>query len=466
METESVIDRFNAWLRESVIVKLFSIGFLVLILLIPSSWIQSIMHERQARAEEVMTEVSSRWSGSQTIAGPVLVIPYTRIEKETFKESEVRYRELKETAYFLPSSLVIKGNLDPQVLHRGIFDVAVYASALSVQAEFSDPDFVSLGIDPQRVIWKEARLAVGISDLRGISETPKVNVGENSISVEPNNDIGYAYDQQSNYGDQARLHTAGVEAPLGWLAATDFQKSVNIALALKGSTTIRFLPLGKTTDLTLLGPWTDPSFEGEFLPTTRTISEEGFEATWKVLHFNRPYAQQWAGAGKTLESYDLSTRLIIPADQYQKSIRTAKYGILLVLLSFTALLLVEIVRKIRIHPFQYILIGAALIVYYAVLLSLSEHIGFNLAYLSATLATVVLLFLYSRTFLSELSIQMLLAGNIGFFYLFVFVIIQAQDFSLLIGSVGLFIVVAALMYFSRTVNWYGDISEKSIVHGR
>ena len=227
-------------------------------------------------------------------------------------------------------------------------------------------------------------------------------------------------------------------------------------LSLKGSSVIRFLPLGKTTDLSLLGPWSSPSFEGEFLPTTRTITNDGFEATWKILHFNRPFAQVWSGKDKTLEKYDLATRLIVPADQYQKSIRTAKYGILLILLSFTALFLVEIVKGIRIHPFQYILIGAALIIYYSLLLAMSEHIGYNMAYLVSTAATVALVSLYSTTFMAQRSLVFLFTGLITFFYGFIFVIIQAQDFSLLIGSLGLFFVIAALMYFSRSVNWYGE----------
>ncbi len=457
METVSVVDRFNNWLRDSVMVKLVSIGILVILLLIPSAWIQNIMEERQHRADEVMDEVSSKWSGSQTLAGPVLVIPYRKIERTESRQGETQTREVTDYAFFLPASLKINGDLNPQVLHRGIFDIAVYESTLTIEAVFNAPDFASLGIAPESVLWPDARMAAGISDLRGISDTPKFQSGAKALDVEPSNDIGYNYHglKQTADGTSVLLAT-GVQAPLKWQTAADFQGAATIRLSLKGSDVLRFLPFGKFTELSLRGPWPDPSFEGEFLPTTRKISKEDFEATWKVLHFNRPYPQQWLEKDRTLETYDMSTRLIIPADQYQKSIRTAKYGILLILLSFTALLLVEIIRKIRIHPFQYILIGVALIIYYTLLLSLSEHVGYNLAYLVATLATVVLVSLYSRSFLREIQLQALFAGLITFFYVFVFVIIQAQDFSLLIGSVGLFVVIAAIMYFSRTINWYGN----------
>jgi len=454
MESVTLIDRFNEWVRDSVTVKLVSIGIMVLILLIPTAWIMSIMEERQQRAGEVMDEVSGKWSGSQTLAGPVLVIPYRKIEKVELRSGETQSREIMDYAFILPERLNITGQLMPEVLHRGIFDIAVYESSLTLAASFAAPDLTSLGIAPGNVMWSEARVAVGISDLRGIAEPPIIKSGEAVLAVEPGNDIGFTYGSNGS-ADQAE-RTAGVQALLNWKQATDFSASISIQLSLKGSNSVGFLPLGKTSELTLGGPWPDPSFEGEFLPTTRKISDADFQATWKVLHFNRPFPQQWVGRNKTLEKYDMSTRLVIPADQYQKSIRTAKYGILLVLLSFTSLLLVEIIRKIRIHPFQYILVGVALIVYYTLLLSLSEHVGYNLAYAIATVATVILISLYAKSFLRESKLLGLFTGLISFFYVFVFVVIQAQDFSLLIGSIGLFVVVAAIMYFSRSINWYGE----------
>ncbi len=457
MEPQNLIDRFNTWIRESVTVKLMSIGILIIILLIPSSWIQSLMEERQHRANEVMDEVYAKWSGSQTFAGPVLVVPYKKIERVELRQGESQMREVTEQAFFLPTALKVAGTITPQRLQRGIFDIVVYESSLDVSATFGKPDFEGLGVLPEHVLWSEAKLAACVSDLRGISETPIIKSGDRRLDVEPSNDIGFNYyNANLPLTPETPLRATGVQAPLQWKEAGDFRPAVKAQVILKGSDALRFLPLGKFTEVSLKGPWPDPSFEGEFLPTTRKISTTDFEAAWKVLHFNRPYPQQWLGSGRTLENYEMATRLIIPADQYQKSIRTAKYSILLILLSFTALLLVEIIRKIRIHPFQYILIGVALIIYYSLLLSMSEHLGYNLAYLIAAVATVLLVTWYSKSFLKEGQLVSLFGGLVTFFYVFVFVIIQAQDFSLLIGSTGLFIVLATIMYFSRSVNWYGE----------
>ncbi len=461
METQNIVDRFSTWMKESITIKLTSIGILILILLIPSSWITGIMEERQSRANEVMEEVAGKWSGSQTLAGPVLVIPFTRIEKVEVGK-DVEFRNITDYAFFLPASLKITSDIVPQVLHRGIFDVAVYESTLAMEVVFNKPDISALGVPPENVLWKESRIASGISDLRGITETPAFIAGGKQLVVEPTNNIRYAYykSEVPASGENDRTLSSGVEALLDWTSEADFQGDVNVRLSLKGSSVIRFLPMGKSTEVTLRGPWPNPSFEGEFLPNTRVIDEKGFEATWKVLHFNRPFSQEWVGDGKAFEKYDLGARLIIPADQYQKSIRTAKYGILLIILSFTALLMVEIIKKFRIHPFQYILIGAALIVYYSLLISLSEHLGYDLAYLVAAVATVTLITLYARSFLYDRRLLILLSGLITFFYIFIFVIIQAQDFSLLIGSIGLFFVIASIMYFSRSINWYGEPTRK------
>src|SRR5690606_14744260 len=225
-------------------------------------------------------------------------------------------------------------------------------------------------------------------------------------------------------------------------------------LNLKGSERLDFIPGGKTTEVQISGPWKDPSFDGEFTPASREITENSFKATWKVLHFNRPFSQQWIGSNQTLSAADFGVKLLIPVDQYQKSIRTSKYGILVILLTFIALLLVEITQKIRTHPFQYILIGAALTIYYTLLLSLSEHLGYDVAYVIASLATVALISMYAKTFLQTTGLTFLFAFLLLIFYTFIFVIILQQDFSLLLGSIGLFIIVGMLMYFSRKVKWY------------
>lgn len=459
METQNLVERVNTWIKESVMIKLMSIGFLVLILLIPSAWITDLMEERQQRAGEVMQEVASKWSGQQTFAGPVLVIPYRREEKVQIGNNGFEIREVIENAYFLPEKLEVNGDVTPQVLHRGIFDAVVYESKLAAKASFTSPDFKSLNIPGDMVIWGDAKLVFGLTDLRGISDNPILVLGGNELKTEPSNNIGiWLTGNGSNAQniDQSQSSSTGIVARPAWGKAEDFSGDVSFTLPLKGSSQLYFAPLGKTTEVTLSSPWNNPSFDGEFLPVSRTISEKDFKANWKVLHFNRPFSQQWTGNGESLAGYEFGVRLLIPVDQYQKSIRTSKYGALLVLLTFIALLMVEIMKKIRIHPFQYILIGAALIIYYTLLLSFSEHIGYNMAYLLSTAATVVLVTLYSVSFLDDKRIVALFGSLLSFFYGFIFVIIQLQDYSLLLGSLGLFLIVATLMYFSRNVKWYRE----------
>ncbi len=223
---------------------------------------------------------------------------------------------------------------------------------------------------------------------------------------------------------------------------------------MKGSDNLSFLPTGKTTTVHASGPWSNPSFNGEFLPSSREVNEAGFTADWKILHYNRPLDQIWKAENLTLSAVAFGLKLLIPVDQYQKSIRTSKYGVLIILLTFVSLFLVELIKKIRIHPFQYILVGVALIVYYTLLISLSEQIGYNAAYGVASLLTVGLLSFYARSFLTGTSLVILFTSVISTVYLFVFIIILQQDYSLLIGSLGLFIITGLIMYFSRKVNWY------------
>jgi inner membrane protein len=345
-----------------------------------------------------------------------------------------------------------------------------------MHASFGAPDFSSWNIPDEQVHWKEAVLINGITDLRGISENPIIQNGSKKLLSEPASDIGLNINQQTyvqpEYDGElvARTRTnlvSGIVTPLGWATRADIIPDYSIQLSLKGSESLYFVPTGKSTEVTSTGAWPSPSFEGKLLPTDRTINEKDFSATWKVLSFNRPFSQKWINDEQSLGGSEFGVRLLIPADQYQKSTRTAKYGVLIIILAFTALFLVEITTKIRIHPFQYILVGVALIIYYTLLLSLSEQVGYNTAYIISSLATILLVSVYAASFLKKKSIIFLFTFLMTCFYAFIFVIIQAQDFSLLIGSIGLFLIVGLLMYFSRNIKWYKEhevqVTDRSIM---
>jgi len=480
METQAtnvvtdLAERSGRWLAESIFVKLLSIGFLTLILLIPSAWIQDLMYERSQRADDVLREVAGKWSGSQTLAGPVLVIPYTKTEIVDLGGDKKDIKEVVEKAFFLPEQLTVNGTVTPETLNRSLFDVTVYNSSLSLTSSFAKPDFKSLGIPEETIRWNEAHLIFGITDIRGISDNPVFKIGKDTLSAEPSNAIGIRfYNGTDDASETPATQRSDVQAPdavntfegvassgmitrLNWTSAESFNGAITLNLSLKGSSRLDFVPTGKTTDVKLAGTWSSPSFDGNFLPINRNVGQEDFSSEWKVLHFNRPFSQQWTGDNVLLSKSSFGVRLLVPVDQYQKSIRTAKYGILIIMLTFIALFLVEMVRKIRIHPFQYILVGAALTVYYTLLLSISEHLGYNLAYAISSLATVLLIGTYSTTFLRKGGLVALFMCVLTIFYGFIFVIILQQDFSLLLGSIGLFLIVGIIMYFSRRVKWYKE----------
>jgi inner membrane protein len=262
METNTVtslFERFNQWLAESVMIKLFSIGFLMLILLIPASWIEELINERQGRADSVMKEVADKWSGTQTLAGPILVIPFTK-EEIVKRWQDGKQLEEKVTsvhrAYFLPEHLQIGAQVNPEVLHRGIFDVAVYQSKVQMEARFSEPDFSAWNIPDSKVHWKEAAMIYGLSDLRGISENPAFSSGSISFDAEPSSDIGVIINTMAgNKNNSPANSVTGLVVALNWQGRQDFKGDFNGSLSIRGSEGLYFVPAGKTTVVKAAGQW-------------------------------------------------------------------------------------------------------------------------------------------------------------------------------------------------------------------
>ncbi len=241
------------------------------------------------------------------------------------------------------------------------------------------------------------------------------------------------------------------------LAQNDIQNmpaDFAIQLQLKGSSAISFAPLGETTLVNLASNWNDPSFKGLFLPTERSISEKGFTAQWKVLNYNRDFPQHWTNNAYDLKTSDFGVTLVDMADHYQKNERSAKYGILIIVFVFLSFFLNEIITKQRVHPFQYILVGFALLIFYLLLLSFSEHVGFNRAYLISALSVIAMVLAYSRSFLKTWLSSLTLTGILSLVFLFIFILLQLESFALLVGSIGLFLILGLTMFFTRKINWY------------
>ncbi|MEO8887009.1 MAG: cell envelope integrity protein CreD [Mucilaginibacter sp.] len=435
---------FMTWLKESVTVKLIFIGGLILVLLIPSLMIQGLINERETRRDEVDKDVSTTWSGSQLVQGPVLVIPYKRQVKEKVDNRET-IKEVVENIYILPDALHYKAVINAEKLHRGIFNTAVYNTQVKVWGDFRT-ELSKLSITPSQLLPAKATLAFSISDLKGLKANPVIISGTQQLQAEPSfNEKGLFAN-----GLMARINLTGADT-----TAIPF----NFTLDLKGSQELSFLHTGKTTDVEVVGNWPTPSFIGRYLPDYRSVTDKGFTARWRMLYFNRPFAQQWA-ADDTLvsrmQTHDdalFGVKLKLPVDDYQKTMRSSKYGILIILLTFISLFLTEMISKQRIHSFNYVLIGAAMVIYYTLLLSFSEQVGYNLAYLIASVATIALVAVFIASLLKNKKPALLFAIILAIFYAFIYVIIQLEDLALLIGSIALFVIVSILMYFSRKINW-------------
>ncbi|RYZ95588.1 MAG: cell envelope integrity protein CreD [Sphingobacteriaceae bacterium] len=434
------------WLKESAIVKVVFIGMLMLALLIPSFMVQNLITERAQRQETMIQEVSESWSGTQLIKGPVLVIPFKKTEKYTDGESKEAYREVTDNLYILPDDLHYKAAVASEILHRGIFDVVVYNTKVKVAGNFGKMNLGALGIDARQLLLERAHITFEISDLKGLKNNPVIKAGNQLLNTEPVLSSNAVFKN----GLQGNIN-------LSPLIGSAF--SFNYDLDIKGSDELHFLHLGKVTDVQLNGDWASPSFDGRYLPDHRKINDKGFAAKWRLLYYNRPYPQQWTTDNTLLENEKkqedatFGVKLRLPVDDYQKTTRTSKYAILIILLTFVSLFLTELISKQRVHSFNYILIGAAMIIYYTLLLSFSEQIGFNYAYLVASVSTVVLIAAFIASLLKNHKSALLLSMILSVFYVFIFVIIQLEDLALMVGSIALFVIIAVLMYVSRKINW-------------
>lgn len=427
------------WISSSVTLKLVVITILALLLLIPAMMITSIIREREEMKQFAVQEVTTMWAGQQQITGPVLSIP---VILEYVDQNYVT-RQTIEYWHILPSTLNIEGEIDPSELNRGIYEIVVYTSNLSFEGQFNHQDELTRQ-HLKEIQYDNAFLTIGISDLRGIRDQVTIQWNNNELEVEP----GTIIPELIPSGFTVHLP----DAPDILNETFNF----NFELKLKGSENISFVPIGSTTYVQIESVWPSPSFNGNFLPDQRQVTEAGFNAQWKILQLNRNFAQNWVGNLKpeTFSAAAFGLKLLYPVDNYQKSMRSAKYAILAIALTFLIFFLVEVLNKRKIHPFQYTLVGLALCLFYILLVSITEHFSFRFAYAVSTLAIVAMIGLYSiKVFRKRRLTFMLILALLGI-YGFIYIIIQLTDYALLMGSLGLTAILALTMYLTRNVDWY------------
>lgn len=421
----------------SVTVKLITIGILILVLLIPVSMVQSLIHERERRQHRVVDEINAKWGRAQTVAGPILSIPYTQTLLGE-KEKPVR---VTRYLHLLPDTLTVDGTVVPQVRYRGIYQAVLYHTRLAIAGRFSQPVIDDARLATAKIHWDRAFVAIGISDMRGIRDRIEGSFGGRPLSLEPGVDID-------------DVLSAGVSASV---TLTDAGKGYDFRfeISLNGSEQLDFIPVGRENRVALRSDWPDPSFSGAFLPVDRQVSADGFSARWNVLHLNRNYPQSWTGKAHRIDGSAFGVRLFTPVDVYQKSMRTAKYALMFIVFAFMAFFLSEVMHRQRVHPVQYLLVGLAVIIFYALLLSISEHTTFGRAYLVAAAAVIGLVSAYAKSVLKRPAVCAMVGGILTILYAYLYILLQLTDYALLMGSLGLFVVLSLVMFLTRRIDWYG-----------
>jgi len=431
--------------------KMAALFFLILVLLIPINMIDDMIGERRHRQDQVAGEISEIWGYDQNLFGPVLIVPYRDSVEIRHNDGSSSLQPREGRVFLLPERLRIDARIDPELRYRGIFETIVYRGDVRYEGAFRRPDFAELGLASAEILWDRAVIAAGVSDLRGTQGDLRLQAG--------------AFEGTFRPGTTSDVLGSGINAaaagalPRGLSDSTDLRFS--FAVDIVGSNSLLFTPSAKETTVTLESTWRHPRFEGAWLPVDRAIGVQGFKARWTVSWYGRDLPQQWlegSSAAANLAGRIRDTRfgvsLITPVDFYLKSERSVKYAILFVLLIFATLFILEVAVPLRVHLIQYALAGFAMTVFYLLLLALSEVIGFAAGFaIAATVSTAMIALYLGRALRSAANggrIAAILAGIYGYLY----VVLQLEDYALLVGAAGIVAALAAVMYATRNIDWY------------
>ena len=436
-------------ITQSITFKVFGIGFLALLMLIPLAQVQGLIAERNGMRDQALRAIAQRWGAAQEVGGPLLAIP-TRTR--TLVNGNWNTRN-ESNEILLADQLVYAGKLQsPEIRHYGIYSTPVYTAELKISGRFLAGDVRALvaharagSTDTIETTYalEAAELRLPLADVRGIRRISALRIDGKEYTFGP--------------GTHADGALQGVALPLDlshW--TTDEAHAFELELTLAGTASLQFLPLARRTEASLAAAWSNPSFVGAFLPAEHKIDAQGFDARWQVLDLNRSYGQHWQ-EDDAHHAYHADSafgvNLYQPADLYQRNDRAGKYGVLFIALTFVAFFLFEVLKKLRVHPVQYLLVGLALTTFYVVLLALSEQIGFAYAYLVAAVAVVLMVGGYAAAVLRARRAGVLLGLTLSLVYALLYGLVVSEQYSLLMGAIALLCVVAVLMYLTRKVDW-------------
>lgn len=419
----------NSFLNtHSVTLKLVVIGVLALLMIIPVEMIKSMIREREQNKTAEQSELNRKWGGTQTLTGPILVIP-VGIKNET------------KHYYFAPEIYTVKGNLDTEERTRGIQKVLSYKSDMKISGQFKYPDFGQL--KPDEIHWDKAYVVLGVSNLQGIKNKFVFQVNGKPIESTEN----------MSSEDRNNLQTNGlaVKVPIENGKPIIF----NFDMVLNGTNGLHITPIGKISDINLTSDWKSVSYIGDIVPNEEKASQNGgFDARWNLFEYNRNFVPMWSNSNVSLKDTQIGVDLLLPLDHYQQTMRAVKYALLFIVLTFLVFFMIEILGYRNIHPIQYLLVSLVLVLFYSLLLAISEHTGFTLSYFISSLATILLITIYSKSIFKNLRQTVFMGTFLCILYIFLYVVLQQEDMALLLGSIGLFVALAIVMYASRKIDWY------------
>lgn len=439
-------------MNRNLTIKLGAVALLILLLLIPLLMIDGIIDDRQQRRDGVLEDIARSSSYSQQLSGPVMVVPYRKVVRtwKTNEKTSQRYEELGEERgrlYFLPERFELDGQVQTELRKRGIYEARLFHADNRINGHFSLPAQLGIKEDFADYQFDAPFLAVGISDIRGIENALKLELDGQRLDFVPGTQVGWL-------GEGVRVT----------LPALDTRKTTELTfgfdLRLQGTGSLQVLPVGKTSHVSLAANWPHPSFIGNFLPGKREISDQGFNADWQTTFFstNLQEAMSRCVTGNDCEGFSgrsFGVSFIDPVDQYLKSDRAIKYALLFIVLTFAGFFLFEVLKSLAVHPVQYALVGVALAFFYLLLLSLSEHIGFALAYLLSASGCVLLIGFYVCHVLHSVRHGLSFSAGLAALYGLLYGLLSAEDYALLMGSLLLFGLLGVFMVLTRKLDWYG-----------
>lgn len=438
-------------MQRALLFKIIIIALLALVLLIPLAMIEGLVRERQGLQSGVIQNIAASSADKQEVIGPILVVPYRekiirkQRDQKTGQEKEIT-EEVDRKVFFLPETLNVKAQASIQEKYRGLYKAHLFTVDSTWHAQFVVPPKLALEADPKTITPGKAYLTFGIEDVRG---------------VQPNATLTWNGQQQTiAQGSKIAGLRQGFHTEIGLLDTSKITTAeVTLKFALLGTGSWQMMPVAGSTTVEMTASWPHPSFFGRFLPQQHAVRQDGFSASWQVSHLATNAREQieklFVQNSQQLPQDTFGVAFIEPVNIYLQAERAVKYGVLFILLTFAAFFLFEILRQLRIHPLQYGLVGLALAIFFLLLVSLSEHIAFGYAYLSGSAACVILLAYYLSHVLGSAGRGLIFAGKLAVLYAVLYGLLLSEDNALVLGSILLFVVLAAVMILTRKIDWYG-----------